>query len=134
MKFEPDRRSIKKHQVPDWFHDAKFGIFIHWGIYSVPGFATTGLDLIESEKRGSDVHFKNNPYAEWYLNTLRIDGSPTQNYHRENFGDSFSYDDFSEIFNEEIKKWNPTEWAQLFKQVGAKYVVLVTKHHDGFLL
>ncbi|MFX0058094.1 MAG: alpha-L-fucosidase [Candidatus Heimdallarchaeota archaeon] len=134
MKYEPTRKSIKQHKVPDWFHDAKFGIFIHWGLFSIPAFAVTGLNLIESEKRGPEVHFKNNPYAEWYLNSLRIEGSPTQEYHREVFGDNFSYDDFIDIFNEEIKKWNPSEWAELFKQVGAKYVVLVTKHHDGFLL
>ena len=134
IKYEPNRKSIKQHKVPDWFHDAKFGIFIHWGIYSVPGFAMTGLDLVESEKRGSDVHFKNNPYAEWYLNTLRIEGSPTQEYHKKKYGEDFSYDDFVDIFNEEIMKWKPSEWAQLFKEAGAKYVVLVTKHHDGFVL
>lgn len=64
MKFEPTKQSIKQHEVPNWFHDAKFGIFIHWGLFSVPSFAMTGLNLIESEKRVSEEHFKNNPYAE----------------------------------------------------------------------
>jgi len=77
---------------------------------------------------------KNNPYAEWYLNSLMIDGSPTQKYHKETYGDDFPYDRFAEIFNEEIKKWDPDEMVDLFKKAGAKYVVLVTKHHDGFLL
>ncbi|MHA1933008.1 MAG: alpha-L-fucosidase, partial [Promethearchaeota archaeon] len=63
-----------------------------------------------------------------------IDGSPTQEYHKEVYGENFSYDRFAEIFNEEIKKWNPDEMVDLFEKAGAKYVVLVTKHHDGFLL
>ena len=77
---------------------------------------------------------KNNPYAEWYLNSLMIEGSPTQKYHKENYGDDYSYDRFADIFNEEIKKWDPEEMVDLFIKAGAKYVVLVTKHHDGFLL
>ncbi|UCH71892.1 MAG: alpha-L-fucosidase [Thermoplasmatales archaeon] len=125
---------MKTHQVPEWFHDMKLGIFIHWGLFSVPAYAAGKLTLGESEKRGIEEHFKNNPYAEWYLNSLRIDGSPTQKFHKEYYGDHFSYDEFAPIFNEEIKKWNPDEMVELFKKAGAKYVVLVTKHHDGFLL
>ncbi len=134
MKYTPEKDSLKQHEVPEWFHDAKLGIFIHWGLFSVPAFAAEKLTLGESQKRGVDVHMKNNPYAEWYLNSLRIDGSPTQKYHKENYGEDFSYDGFAQIFNEEIKKWNPDEMVDLFKKAGAKYVVLVTKHHDGFLL
>lgn len=134
MLYTADKKSIKKHEVPEWFHDAKLGIFIHWGLFSVPAFAVTGLDLVESMKKGFETHFKNNPYAEWYLNSLRIPDSPTQKYHFKNYGEDFTYDDFVPIFNEKIKKWNPKEWASLFKKAGAKYVVLVTKHHDGFLL
>ncbi|TFG15693.1 MAG: alpha-L-fucosidase [Promethearchaeota archaeon] len=134
MKFKPEKQSIKEHEVPTWFQDAKFGIFIHWGLYSVPAFAVTGLDLVESMKKGLDQHFKNNPYAEWYLNSLRIDGSPTQKYHFSTYGEKFSYDDFVSVFNEEIKKWNPDHWATFFKKIGVKYVVLTTKHCDGFLL
>ena len=134
MKYTPEKESLKLHKVPEWFHDAKLGIFIHWGLFSVPAFAAEKLTLGESQKRGVDVHLKNNPYAEWYLNSLRIKGSPTQKYHKEKYGDDFSYDRFAEIFNEEIKKWNPEEMVDLFKKAGAKYVVLVTKHHDGFLL
>lgn len=134
MKYEPNKESISTHEMPKWFSDAKLGIFIHWGLYSVPAFALTGMDLIESEERGVEEHFEDNPYAEWYLNTLRIPGSPTQKYHRETYGEDFNYDDFVPIFNEELKKWNPNKMAETFKQAGAKYVVLVTKHHDGFLL
>jgi len=134
MIFEPTKTSIRKHKVPNWFHDAKFGIFIHWGLYSVPAFAVKELSFTESPAVGEEYYFKNNPYAEWYLNTLRISGSPTHEYHKKEYGEDFSYDDFVPIFNEELKKWNPEEWAELFKKAGAKYVVLVTKHHDGFLL
>jgi alpha-L-fucosidase len=134
MKYTPDRASMKTHQVPEWFHDMKLGIFIHWGLFSVPAYAAGKLTLGESEARGIEERFKNNPYAEWYLNSLRIDGSPTQKFHKETYGDHFSYDEFAPIFNEEIKKWNPDEMVELFKKAGAKYVVLVTKHHDGFLL
>ncbi len=134
MNYTSEKDSIKNHQVPKWFHDAKLGIFIHWGLFSVPAFAVGKFDLGESMKRGIEEHFKNNPYAEWYLNSLRIAGSPTQKFHKENYGDNFSYDDFVPIFNDEIKKWNPDEMVDLFKRAGAKYAVLVTKHHDGFLL
>ncbi len=135
MKYTADKKSISKHEVPEWFHDAKFGIFIHWGLYSVPAFAVTGIDMVESlEKRGVKEHMKNNPYAEWYLNTLRIPDSATEKFHIETYGKEFSYDDFVPIFNEEIKKWNPEEMVDLFKKARAKYVVLVTKHHDGFTL
>ena len=134
MKYEATKQSLKNHKIPNWFNDAKLGIFIHWGLFSVPAFAITGMDLNESMKRGIEEHFKNNPYAEWYLNSLRIPESPTQEYHRENFGEDFSYDDFVPFFNNELKKWNPEEMGELFRKAGAKYVVLVTKHHDGFLL
>jgi alpha-L-fucosidase len=134
MIYTPDKDSLKSHQVPEWFHDAKFGIFIHWGLYSVPAFAVGKLELDESMKRGMEEHFKNNPYAEWYLNSLRITESPTEKYHKENYGENFSYDDFVPLFNEEIKRWEPDEMVDVFKRAGAKYVVLVTKHHDGFLL
>lgn len=132
MTYTPDKKSVGQHVVPDWYHDAKLGIFIHWGLYSVPAFAVTGRNYIESSKE--EDHFANNPYAEWYLNALRIPESPTQKFHKESYGKDFSYDDFIPIFNKEIQKWNPGEMAELFKKAGAKYVVLVTKHHDGFLL
>ena len=135
MNFEPTKKSLKKHEVPDWFHDAKFGIFIHWGVYSVPAFAVSGRDIVESIKEeGFEGYFNNNTYAEWYINTLRIKGSSAYEYHRKTYGEDFSYEDFIPQFNEEIKKWDPDEMTDIFKKAGAKYVVLVTKHHDGFLL
>ncbi len=109
MNFEPTKTSLRKHKVPDWFQDAKFGIFIHWGLYSVPAFAVKELSFTESPEVGEEYYFKNNPYAEWYLNTLRIPGSPTQEYHYKQYGEDFSYDDFAPIFNKELEKWNPQE-------------------------
>lgn len=135
MRYIADKKSIRKHEVPEWFHDAKLGIFIHWGLYSVPAFAPIGLKIPDSlNEVGLEEGFKRNPYAEWYLNTLRISDSPTQKYHKETYGENFSYDDFVPMFNKAIEKWDPEQMADLFKKVGARYVVLVTKHHDGFLL
>ncbi len=135
MNYTPDIKSVSKHEVPGWFHDAKLGIFIHWGLYSVPAFAVTGIDINELiKKEGFAGNFKKNPYAEWYLNSLRIPNTPTQKYHLKTYGKDFSYDDFVPLFNEAVKKWSPIEMADLFKKAGARYVVLVTKHHDGFLL
>jgi alpha-L-fucosidase len=136
MNYTPDYKSLRQHEVPEWFHDAKFGIFIHWSLSAVPAFAVADKgDIKETiKKEGFEGHFKNNPYAEWYLNTLKLEGSPTQEYHKQVYGEDFSYFDFVPKFNEAIQNWKPDEWAEVFKQAGAQYVVLVTKHHDGFLL
>jgi len=130
-KYEPTLASLDTHPLPQWYANAKLGIFIHWGLYSVPGWAP----ISHPEHNFTNLDYiKNNPYAEWYLNTMRIPGSPTWNYHREHYGANFSYYDFAPIFNRESKKWNPDEWAKIFRDAGARYVVLTTKHHDGFTL
>ncbi len=123
--------SLSRHEVPEWFHDAKLGIFIHWGLYSVPGWAPPSG---EPGKVTPEMWFTENPYAEWYANTKKIENSPTQQYHEETYGEDFDYYDFAEIFNREVKQWDPAAWAKLFNEVGARYVVLTTKHHDGFTL
>jgi alpha-L-fucosidase len=130
-QYEPTLASLDTHPLPQWYANAKLGIFIHFGLYSVPGWAP--LSHPEHDFRNVD-YIKNNPYAEWYLNVMRIPGSPTQAYHREHYGANFSYYDFAPIFNRESKKWNPDEWAKIFHDAGARYVVLTTKHHDGFTL
>ena len=130
-KYEATLESLNRHPLPEWYDDAKLGIFIHWGLYSVPGWAPlvhpthdfTSLDYI-----------KNNPYAEWYLNTMRIEGSLTQAYHREHFGADYDYYNFAPMFNKETQKWNPETWASVFREAGARYVVLTSKHHEGFTL
>ena len=122
-------QSLDQHPLPQWFDDAKLGIFIHWGLYSVPGWAPlTKVDFTNPN------FLKENPYAEWYYNTVRIDGSPTQAYDREHFGANHDYYAFAETFDSESKKWNPDAWAKVFKDAGAKYVVLTTKHHEGYTL
>jgi alpha-L-fucosidase len=135
MKYEPTYDSVRQHPIPTWYHDAKLGIFVHWGLFSVPGWAPDGADIDEQVAvKGWEAMFANNPYAEWYLNTLRIGDTPTQRHHYRTYGNQFSYDDFAPIFNDAIERWNPDAWATLFHNVGARYVVLTTKHHDGFLL
>jgi len=129
--YEPTLESLNKHPLPAWYADAKLGIFVHWGLYSVPGWAPL---VHPNHDFTSDDYIKNNPYAEWYLNTMRIDGSPTQAYHREHYGADYDYYNFAPIFDREVQKWNPDTWAKVFHDAGAKYVVLTTKHHDGFTL
>ena len=135
-KFDPNLASIKRHVVPEWFHDSKLGIFIHWGLYSVPAYAHLDKRLINEivKEDGIEEQFKKTPYAEWYLNTMKIEGSSTQEYHKKTYGSESTYDDFIPKFNSEIRKWNPNDWAEKFERCGAKYVVLTTKHCDGFLL
>ena len=131
QKYEPTIESLDKHELPAWFADAKLGIFIHWGLYSVPGWAPL---LHPEHDFANPDYITNNPYAEWYFNTMRIDGSPTQKYHREHYGADYYYYNFAPIFNRETQKWNPDTWAKIFSDAGARYVVLTSKHHDGFTL
>jgi alpha-L-fucosidase len=129
--FQPSWDSIERHTVPTWFQDAKLGIFIHWGLYSVPAWAPPTGEL---GKVDWDTWFTNNPYAEWYLNSLRIVGSPTYKHHIATYGKDFDYYRFAAVFDKSTQSWEPDQWAALFKKTGARYVVLTTKHHDGFRL
>jgi alpha-L-fucosidase len=134
MKFEPTLESVRQHQVPDWFHDAKLGVMVTWGLYSVPGWAPLSGDLTDIvAKEGWPAQFIKNPYAEWYLNTLRIEGSPTHRFHVQTYGENFPYDNFAPMFNEAIKQWQPDTWSSLFQKAQMHYVVLITKHCDTFL-
>ncbi len=135
MSYEATRESVRQHPVPDWFHDAKLGIFVHWGLYSVPAWAPLTGGLGEAIANGGWARgFAENPYAEWYMNSMRIEGSPTHRHHIETYGPDLAYSDFIPMFNEATRDWDPGVLADLFRQVGARYVVLTTKHHDGFLL
>jgi alpha-L-fucosidase len=131
VKYEPTLESLDKHPLPQWYAGAKLGIFIHWGLYSVPGWAP--LTHPEHDFSSED-YIRYNPYAEWYLNVLRIPGSPTEAYHREHYGANFGYYDFAPVFNRESKKWDPDRMAAIFRDAGARYVVLTSKHHEGFTL
>jgi alpha-L-fucosidase len=122
-EYEPSWETLDRHEVPEWYHDAKLGIFIHWGVYSVPAWAPT-----DAEIGGENA----SPYAEWYPYYMYVDGSPTREYHREQYGEDVEYIDFAEDFTAE--NWDPEEWAEFFADVGAGYVVLTGEHHDGFPL
>lgn len=114
--------------VPSWFNDAKFGVFIHWGAYSVPAWAepTGELGTVDG-----NVWMAHNPYSEWYYNTIRIEGSPAQKYQHDVHGGA-PYDDFLDQWK--ASKFNPDDWATLFAKAGAQYVIPTTKHHDGIAL
>lgn len=131
VQYEATHDSIATHPLPEWYQDAKFGVIIHYGIYTIPAWAPIYNPV---GKIFSNEFFINNPYPEWYANTMQIKKSPTYQYHLEHYGANFKYDDFAPLFNEELKKWNPDAWSKLFAKAGVKYVVFVTKHHDGFLL
>lgn len=126
-------RTFPKHVAPSWFRDAKLGIFIHWGLYSVPGWApTTGL-FSDVETLGWENWFRLNPYAEWYANTMKIAGSPTALHHRETYGDA-PYAGFAPVFAEAVRSWDPAAMAAIVARSGARYVIPTTKHHDGYCL
>ena len=107
--FDASWESLSGYQVPTWYQNAKFGIFIHWGIYSVPAFG-----------------------SEWYSRNMYIQGSPEYEHHLKTYGKhtEFGYKDFIPMFTAD--KFDPDRWAELFSQAGAQYVVPVAEHHDGF--
>jgi alpha-L-fucosidase len=106
--FRADWQSLQNYKVPDWYKDAKFGIFIHWGPFAVPS------------------------YGEWYPRMMYVPGSDVYKHHLAAYGpqDKFGYKDFIPMFKAE--KFDPAAWARVFKESGAKYVVPVFEHHDGF--
>jgi alpha-L-fucosidase len=138
MAYQPTLESLAAHPVPDWFHDAKFGIFVHWTVSSIPAFAPankTGIGEVDLGDAESVARmFKHTPYAEWYWNSISIDGSPAQRHHRETYGADYAYDNFVPRFMDLARGCDLDAWADLFARAGARYVVFVTKHHDGFLL
>ena len=120
-QYSANWESLDKRQTPEWWTDAKFGIFIHWGLYSVPAYAPV-----------NEVEGLYEKYAEHYYNRLLEGNELFKKFHSKHYGDNFSYADFAPMFKAEY--FNPAEWADLFKEAGAKYVVLTSKHHDGFCL
>jgi len=131
--YAPTLESLRSHTIPSWFDDAKFGIFIHWGVFSVPGFAAPTEHISDAFSGSHANAMVMTPYTEWYWNALRVPDSPTARFHATHYGDR-PYTDFRDTFNEGLREWDPDEWARLFQRAGARYVVLVTKHHDGYCL
>lgn len=114
--YQPTWESLDQRPVPDWFNKSRFGIFIHWGVYAVPAYTVKGN------------------YSEWYQYQLRnknFNGA-VADYHRKRFGPDVSYYDLAPQFKAEL--YQPDEWAKVIEQSGAKYVVLTSKHHDGYAL
>jgi alpha-L-fucosidase len=112
-KYLPTWNSLRSHHTPQWLKDAKFGIYTHWGVYSVPAHG---------------------PNATWYPHFMYREGSPQYEYHLKTFGhpSKFGYKDFIPMFTAE--KFDPDEWAEIFKQAGAKFAGPVGEHHDGFAM
>jgi alpha-L-fucosidase len=108
-QFRADWGSLSQYQVPDWYRDAKFGIFIHWGVYSVPAFG-----------------------SEWYPRQMYTAGSKENQHQVSLYGPltKFGYKDFIPMFK--AQHYDPQAWAHLFKESGARYVIPVFEHHDGF--
>jgi alpha-L-fucosidase len=120
--------------LPQWYDDAKFGIFIHWGPYAVPCYAPVSDDMGELMRAGDwAAVFRNSPYTEWYLNSWSLEGSATAAHHEATYGDR-TYDSFVEEFRARSAGVDVAHWVDLFQRAGARYVVPVTKHHDGFLM
>lgn len=119
QKYEGNWASLNKRKIPEWFHNDKFGIFIHWGVYAVPSYApvipNSGLS-----------------YAEWYWYRLPEKEKSFIAFHEKNYGANFTYSQFEPMFKAEL--FDPTQWATVFKNSGAKYVVLTSKHHEGYCL
>ena len=103
--------SLQGYRPARWFGESKFGIFIHWGVYSVPAFST-----------------------EWYSRNMYRQGTADFDHHRATYGDqaTFGYKDFIPDFT--MSSFDPDAWATLFRRAGAQYVVPVAEHHDGFAM
>ncbi|RLE07276.1 hypothetical protein DRJ00_08415, partial [Candidatus Aerophobetes bacterium] len=111
MSYKPSWDSLRTHIIPKWFQNAKFGIYTHWGIYSVPACGPNGT---------------------WYPYNMYREGTPQYEYHVKTYGhpSKFGYKDFIPMFKGE--KFDPDEWAELFKKAGAQFAGPVGEHHDGF--
>lgn len=108
--FEPTWDSLDRRPLPAWYDQAKVGIFIHWGVYSVPSFG-----------------------SEWFWTNWRtVQAKSYVDFMQQNYRPGFTYQEFANDFTAEL--FNATEWATIFEQSGARYVVLTSKHHDGYAL
>lgn len=133
QQYFPTKKSLNKHPIPSWYQEAKFGIFIHWGLYSIPAFSPRVGKISDAFKLHYDDAIVMTPYTEWYANAIKSPNSPSAQFHCQEYGDA-TYADFKKTFEQSLENWDADAWAESFAASGAKYVVLVTKHHDGFCL
>ena len=126
--YRPDEYQKFERTPPQWFTDAKLGIFVHWGAYSVAAWAEPVGELGDADHSHSFAHI---PYSEWYANTIRIEGSPAQQHHREVFRDE-PYENLLDLWKAE--NFDADAVLALVKHTGARYFVPTTKHHDGITL
>jgi len=117
--YQPNWPSLNQRGIPDWFHQDKFGIFIHWGTYAVPAYAPV-------------IPNSGYSYSEWYWYRLHEKQKDFKAFHDKNYGPDFQYPQFEKSFKAEL--FDPQHWAHVFKQSGARYVVLTSKHHEGYAL
>ena len=117
--FEANWTSLNKRKIPEWFHQDKFGIFIHWGLYAVPSYAPV-------------IPNSGDSYAEWYWYRINEKKKEFKEFHDKNYGADFLYPQFETQFKAEL--FDPQQWADVFKKSGARYVVLTSKHHEGYCL
>jgi alpha-L-fucosidase len=127
------RDRLRARPLPSWYGDAKLGIFIHWSLFSVPAWAPRSGTIFDVLRADYNNFVPLSPYADWYENALKFPWSPTARHHAATYGDR-PYADFRRTFLAGLERWRPEAWAEEFAAAGARYVVLVTKHHDGFCL
>ena len=134
--YEPTWESLIQHEAPQWFLDAKFGIFIHWGVYAVPAYHEWYLEMYSPKSRwgkkpeGPPFTAEQGDLSDSsFRASITVDANE---YHRKNFGAEFDYDDFIPEFKAE--NYDPENWASLFKDAGAKYVVMTAKHGEEFAM
>jgi alpha-L-fucosidase len=128
-----DLQSLGARPLPAWYDEAKFGVFIHWGMFAIPAFAARLGGISDAFKTDYDRAVALTPYTEWYANAIKVPGTPSAEFHQATYGDA-PYEAFKEPFVGGLSAWDPAQWAESFRDAGARYVVLVTKHHDGFCL
>jgi alpha-L-fucosidase len=121
--------------VPSWYEDAKLGIMINWGPSAVPAWAPpTGDPPRVIAEQGWEYLFAHDPRAEWYGNSMLIPGSPTYRRHRTAWGRMGRYDTFARTFRQGLRDWDPGDTLGAIAGSGARYLLVSTKHHDGFAL
>ena len=124
---------LHRRRVPTWWRDAKLGLMVHWTPASVPAFAPVEIeigDLLSSDRPDA---LASSPYSEWYQNSLRFPDSPVARHHRAVYGGR-PYAEFAKDWEAGLEQWDPDEWADRFARSGARYVVFVAKHADGYCL